>query len=88
MPPAILYCRELWYRASLAWRSLLAAPDDESSLLVVAHNAVNQVGTRPPATASSSPSRPRGVRSESGPALLGMRQTSSAVHAEHACRGR
>lgn len=34
--------RELWYRASLAWRQLLCAEDDGVCLLVVAHNAVNQ----------------------------------------------
>eukprot|EP00878_Enallax_costatus_P007368 GHUV01007717.1.p1 GENE.GHUV01007717.1~~GHUV01007717.1.p1 ORF type:complete len:340 (+),score=19.49 GHUV01007717.1:20-1039(+) len=32
--------RELWYRASLAWQEMLAAP--ERCALVVAHNAVNQ----------------------------------------------
>lgn len=34
-------CRELWYRASLAWRQILEA-DNTRSALVVAHNAVNQ----------------------------------------------
>ena len=34
-------CRELWYRASLAWQHILASP--APSPLVVAHNAVNQV---------------------------------------------
>lgn len=34
--------RELWYRASLAWQAILDTPDDCNSLLVVAHNAVNQ----------------------------------------------
>ena len=33
--------RELWYRASLAWREVLAAEGVRASL-VVAHNAVNQ----------------------------------------------
>ena len=36
--------RELWYRASLAWQDILS-PDTPSSALLVAHNAVNQVGT-------------------------------------------
>lgn len=34
--------RELWYRASKAWHAILDTPDDCNSLLVVAHNAVNQ----------------------------------------------
>lgn len=34
--------RELWYRASLAWRTILETPEDCDTLLVVAHNAVNQ----------------------------------------------
>jgi broad specificity phosphatase PhoE len=39
-------CRELWYRASLALRSILAA-EPGRDILVVAHNAVNQVWWRP-----------------------------------------
>jgi hypothetical protein len=35
-------CRELWYRASLAWQDLLGR-DEVFSGLVAAHNAVNQV---------------------------------------------
>ena len=35
-------CRELWYRASLAWQDILTR-DDGSTILLVAHNAVNQV---------------------------------------------
>ncbi|GMH38031.1 hypothetical protein BSKO_05915 [Bryopsis sp. KO-2023] len=34
--------RELWYRASLAWRDILLSDDSCSTVLVVAHNAVNQ----------------------------------------------
>jgi len=37
--------RELWYRASLAWQSILCmviAEEAEDDILVVAHNAVNQ----------------------------------------------
>ena len=34
-------CRELWYRASLAWQQILGV-EDVRSALVVAHNAVNQ----------------------------------------------
>ena len=37
-------CRELWYRASMAWQHILASP--AVSPLVVAHNAVNQVPTQ------------------------------------------
>ena len=42
------WCRELWHRASLAWRQLLQDAEDESSMLIVAHNAVNQVLPKPP----------------------------------------
>jgi broad specificity phosphatase PhoE len=38
---ALAQNRELWYRASLAWRQILEA-EDVRSALVVAHNAVNQ----------------------------------------------
>ena len=38
-----LLCRELWHRASLAWTQLLEDASDSSSMLIVAHNAVNQV---------------------------------------------
>ena len=38
-------CRELWYRASLAWQDVLG-PEIPSSALLVAHNAVNQVLAR------------------------------------------
>lgn len=34
--------RELWYRASLAWREILLDDDVAKCALVVAHNAVNQ----------------------------------------------
>ncbi|KAK9817232.1 hypothetical protein WJX72_011437 [[Myrmecia] bisecta] len=34
--------RELWYRASLAWQTILSSQDGGSDILVVAHNAVNQ----------------------------------------------
>jgi probable phosphoglycerate mutase len=34
--------RELWHRASLVWRQLLAGPERQAELLVVAHNAANQ----------------------------------------------
>ena len=34
--------RELWYRASLAWQDILKSPHVTDSVLVVAHNAVNQ----------------------------------------------
>lgn len=37
-----LYCRELWYRASLAWREILTSHESAQSTLLVAHNAVNQ----------------------------------------------
>jgi broad specificity phosphatase PhoE len=37
-----IVCRELWHRASLALRSILAA-EPGHEILVVAHNAVNQV---------------------------------------------
>lgn len=36
------FCRELWYRASLAWREILTSHDSAQSTLLVAHNAVNQ----------------------------------------------
>ena len=39
------FYRELWYRGSLAWQHILASP--AHSLLVVAHNAVNQVQALP-----------------------------------------
>lgn len=41
-PPPLAAARELWYRASLAWQSLLDPPAETTSTLVVAHNAVNQ----------------------------------------------
>ena len=34
-------CRELWFRASLAWQQVLAE-SGHRNILVVAHNAVNQ----------------------------------------------
>ena len=34
-------CRELWYRASMAWQDILG-DEGAKSALVVAHNAVNQ----------------------------------------------
>ena len=37
-----LNCRELWYRASLAWREILTSHESAQSTLLVAHNAVNQ----------------------------------------------
>lgn len=51
----LLMCRELWYRASLAWQEILgvtgaAAASGEPGAacsLVVAHNAVNQARLRP-----------------------------------------
>lgn len=36
------YCRELWYRASLAWREILSLEALGQRRLVVGHNAVNQ----------------------------------------------
>ena len=35
-------CRELWFRASLAWQQVLADKSGHRNILVVAHNAVNQ----------------------------------------------
>lgn len=35
-------CRELWFRASLAWQKVLADKSGHRNILVVAHNAVNQ----------------------------------------------
>ena len=39
-----LISRELWFRASLAWQTILGQSHSNAScILVVAHNAVNQV---------------------------------------------
>lgn len=41
---SIVLIRELWYRGSLAWQTILSDEHhDASCILVVAHNAVNQV---------------------------------------------
>jgi hypothetical protein len=38
----LAFGRELWYRASLAWQSILTNQTANAHSLVVAHNAVNQ----------------------------------------------
>ena len=35
-------CRELWFRASLAWQQILGDQSGNRNTLLVAHNAVNQ----------------------------------------------
>ena len=40
--PVLMRCRELWYRASLAWQAMLRSEHLGKQGLVVGHNAVNQ----------------------------------------------